>query len=319
MEWLRLGYILIFVMLIGRWLYLASGAIELSQDEAYQWVWSKHPALSYYSKPPAIALIQFAGTSIFGDTEFGVRFFSPLFAAITSLLLLRFLAREIGARPSFWLLLIATATPLLGIGTILMTIDPPLVLCWTWAIVAGWRAAQPDGKTRDWLIVGLAMGLGFLCKYTAVMQIVCWAVFFALSPAARIHLRKPGPWLALLIFSICTLPVVIWNSQHGWPTFNDVAGDAGLHGQWQPTLRYFWDFLVSAIRRVEPDFLHRRDLGDDRLLEIPPRTSAVALFFLHGRAGVPRPSALVVPLAHSAELDCRFHSADVLPDGGLLE
>jgi membrane-associated phospholipid phosphatase len=254
LEWLRLGCILIFVMLIGRWIYLASGAIELSQDEAYQWIWSKHPALSYYSKPPAIAFIQLAGTSIFGDTEFGVRFFSPLFAAITSLLLLRFLAREIGARLSFWLLLVATATPLLGIGTILMTVDPPLVLCWTWALVAGWRAAQPDGKTRDWLIVGLAMGLGFLCKYTAVMQVVCWAVFFVLAPATRIHLRKPGPWLALLVFSLCTLPVVIWNSQCGWPTFNDVGGDAGLHSQWHPTLRYFWDFLFTQLGVLNPFF-----------------------------------------------------------------
>jgi 4-amino-4-deoxy-L-arabinose transferase-like glycosyltransferase/membrane-associated phospholipid phosphatase len=244
-EWFHLGCILIFAMLIGRWIYLASGAIELSQDEAYQWVWSKHPALSYYSKPPAIAFIQLAGTSIFGDTEFGVRFFSPLFAAITSLLLLKFLAREIGAHPSFWLLLAATATPLLGLGTILMTVDPPLVLCWTWAMVAGWRAAQPDSGTRDWLIVGLAMGLGFLCKYTAVMQIFCWVVLFALAPTTRTHLRKPGPWLALLIFSLCTLPVVIWNSQRGWPTFNDVGGDAGLHSQWHPTLRYFWDFLFT--------------------------------------------------------------------------
>ena len=254
LEWFRLGCILIFVMLIGRWIYLASGAIELSQDEAYQWVWSKHPALSYYSKPPAIAFIQLAGTSIFGDTEFGVRFFSPLFAAITSLMLLRFLAREIGARPSFWLLLAATATPLLGLGTILMTVDPPLVLCWTWAMVAGWRAAQPDGKTRDWLIVGLAMGLGFLCKYTAVMQIFCWAVLFALAPVTRIHLRKPGPWLALLVFALCTLPVVIWNSQRGWPTFNDVGGDAGLHGQWHPTLRYFWDFLFTQVGVLNPIF-----------------------------------------------------------------
>jgi len=241
-------------MLIGRWIYLASGAIELSQDEAYQWIWSKHPALSYYSKPPAIAFIQLASTSIFGDTEFGVRFFSPLFAAITSLLLLRFLAREIGARPSFWLLVAATATPLLGIGTIMMTVDPPLVLCWTWALIAGWRAAQPDGKTRDWLVVGLAMGLGFLCKYTAVMQIACWAVFFALAPATRIHLRKSGPWLALLIFSLCTLPVVIWNSQHGWSTFNDVGGDAGLHSQWHPTLRYFWDFLFTQFGVLNPIF-----------------------------------------------------------------
>ena len=144
-QWLRLGYILIFIMLMASWGYLASGTIQLSQDEAYQWVWSKHLALSYYSKPPGIALIQFAGTSLFGDTEFGVRFFAPLFAAILSVMVLRFLAREVGARPAFWLLLIVIATPLLGIGTILMTIDPPLVLCWTWAMIAGWRAVQPDG------------------------------------------------------------------------------------------------------------------------------------------------------------------------------
>ena len=98
MEWLRLGYLLTFVMLMASWVYLASGTIQLSQDEAYQWVWSKHLALSYYSKPPGIALIQFAGTSLFGDNEFGVRFFSPLFAAILSVMVLRFLAREVNAR-----------------------------------------------------------------------------------------------------------------------------------------------------------------------------------------------------------------------------
>jgi membrane-associated phospholipid phosphatase len=254
-QWLRLGYILIFTMLIGRWLYLASGLIQLSQDEAYQWVWSKHLALSYYSKPLGIALIQFAGTSLWGDTELGVRFFSPLFAAILSVMVLRFFAREINARAAFWLLLIVTAVPLLGAGAILMTIDPPLVLCWMWALVAGWRAMQPDGQTRHWLVVGLAMGLGFLCKYSALYQFVCWAIFFALWPASRVHLRKPGPWLALLIFLFYTLPVVIWNWQHGWITAHHVAGDAGLLSQWKPTLRYFWDFLFSELILLNPVFL----------------------------------------------------------------
>jgi 4-amino-4-deoxy-L-arabinose transferase-like glycosyltransferase/membrane-associated phospholipid phosphatase len=253
-EWLRLGAILIFVMLVARWIYIASGMIQLSQDEAYQWIWSKHLALSYYSKPPGIALIQFVGTHIFGDTAFGVRFFSPLFAAILSLMLLRFLAREIGARAAFWLLLIATATPLLGIGAILMTIDSPLVLCWTWAMVAGWRAVQPDGKTRDWFVTGLAMGLAFLCKYTAFYQIICFAIFFTLHPPARIHLRKSGPWLALLIFCVCTLPVLIWNSQHNWITATHVAGNAGLHGKWHPTLRYFWDFIFQEFALLNPIF-----------------------------------------------------------------
>jgi membrane-associated phospholipid phosphatase len=250
-EWLRLGYILIFTLLIARWIYLASGAIDLSGDEAYQWIWSKHLALSYYSKPLGIALIQFAGTHIFGDTQFGVRFFPPLFAAILSVMMFRFLARETGAKISFWLLLIATATPLLGVGAILMTIDPPLVLCWMWALVAGWRAAKPDGKTRDWLVVGLAMGLGFLCKYTAAYQIICFAIFFALWPSARIHLRKPGPWLALLIFLVCTLPVVIWNSQHNWITVHHVAGNAGFGSQ--SKIRTL-DFLLAEFALLNPIF-----------------------------------------------------------------
>jgi 4-amino-4-deoxy-L-arabinose transferase-like glycosyltransferase/membrane-associated phospholipid phosphatase len=253
-EWLRLGCLLIFIMLVGRWLYVASGTIDLEKDEAYQWLWSKHLALSYFSKPPGIAVIQFVSTSFFGDTQFGVRFFAPLFAAILSLMVLRFLAREVNARAGFWLLLIVSATPLLGIGTILMTIDPPLVLCWMWAVVAGWRAAQADGKTRDWLVVGLAMGLGFLCKYTAACQIACWVVLFALWKPSRAHLRRPGPWLALLVFLFCTMPVVIWNAQHGWVTFDEMAGNASLHNQWHPTLRYFLDFLFTQALLLNPIF-----------------------------------------------------------------
>jgi 4-amino-4-deoxy-L-arabinose transferase-like glycosyltransferase/membrane-associated phospholipid phosphatase len=253
-EWLRLGYLLIVILLAGRWIYIASDIINLGKDEAYQWLWSKHLALSFYSKPLGIALIQFAGTSLWGDTEFGVRFFSPLFAAILSVMVLRFFAREIGARAAFWLLAVVTAAPLLGLGTILMTVDPPLVLCWMWTLMAGWRATQPDGQTRHWLVVGLAMGLGFLCKYTAAAQIVCWAVLFVLWPAARSHLRKPGPWLALLVFLTCTTPFVVWNIQNGWATLRDVGHDASLHQQWKPTLRFFWDFLYTQAGLLNPIF-----------------------------------------------------------------
>ncbi|HEU6448191.1 MAG TPA: glycosyltransferase family 39 protein, partial [Verrucomicrobiae bacterium] len=255
-EFLNLGYLLILIGLVARWIYLASGTIELEKDEAYQWLWSKHLALSYYSKPPGIALIQFVSTHIFGDTEFGVRFFSPLFAAILSFIALRFLAKEIGAKLALILLLIVTATPLLGVGTILMTIDPPLVLCWTWALIAGWRAMQPTGKTRDWVFVGLAMGLGFLCKYTAAAQWVCWALVFALMPATRIHLRKRGPWLALGIFLLCTTPVLIWNAKHGWITVTHVAGDAGMQSHWKfkDATRYFPEFTFTQFGLLNPVF-----------------------------------------------------------------
>ena len=240
--------------LLARLAYIASGTIQLSEDEAYQWLWSKHLALSYYSKPPLIAYTQFLGTSLWGDTAFGVRFFSPVIAAILSLILLRFFAREVNARAGFFLLLIVTATPLLSVGAVLMTIDPLSVLFWTAAMLAGWRAVQENATTRQWLWVGLWMGLGFLSKYTELFQLLCWAVFFALWPPARKHLRRPGPYLALLVNLLCALPVLIWNWQHQWITVTHVADNAGVGSAWKPTLRYLGEFLGAEAGLLNPIF-----------------------------------------------------------------
>src|SRR5258706_4790432 len=196
-QWLNLGYVTIAILLLARLRYIASDIIQLTGDEAYQWLWSKHLALSYYSKPLLIAVTQFAGTSLWGDNAFGVRFFSPVITAILSWLLLRFFGREFNARAGFFLVLICTAAPLSAVGAILMTVDPLSVLFWTAAMLAGRKAVQPSATVRPWLWTGLWMGLGFLSKYTELFQLLCWVVFFALWKPARIHLRRPGPWLAL--------------------------------------------------------------------------------------------------------------------------
>src|ERR1019366_5476597 len=46
-HWVRLGYLWIAACLLGRLAYIASGTIQLGEDETYQWLWSKHLALSY--------------------------------------------------------------------------------------------------------------------------------------------------------------------------------------------------------------------------------------------------------------------------------
>src|SRR5206468_7819012 len=86
--------------------------------------------------PPMIAYAQFLGTHLWGDNEFGVRFFSPIIASLLGVLLLRFFSNELNARAGFWLLLIVTATPLLAVGATLLTIDSLAVLFWTAALLA---------------------------------------------------------------------------------------------------------------------------------------------------------------------------------------
>ncbi len=241
-QWLRLGYLFIAVSLLANLAYLASGLIGLSEDEAYQWVWSKHLALSYYSKPPLIAYTQWLGTHLWGDTDFGVRFFAPIIGAILGVLLLRFFARVVNARAGFFFALIVSATPLLALGSVLMTIDPLSVLFWTAAMISGWHAIQPSAKISMWLWTGLWLGLGFLSKYTELLQLVCWVVFFILWKPARVHLRKPGPYLALLINLLCMTPVLIWNQQNHWVTISHVATNASANKPWNPSWSHLGDF-----------------------------------------------------------------------------
>ncbi|MEW6302107.1 MAG: glycosyltransferase family 39 protein [Verrucomicrobiota bacterium] len=251
--WMRGGYLLVAIVTLARLWYLAAGKIELSEDEAYQWLWSKHLALSYFSKPPMIAYAQWLGTSIWGDTAFGVRFLSPLISATMSVLLLRFLAREANARCGFWLVAIAQVVPLMAVGSTLMTVDPLNVLFWTAAMVSGWHAIQKD-STKHWLWTGLWMGLGFLSKYTSLFQLLSFAVFFAVWPAARAQLKRPGPSLALVINALCSLPVLLWNQQHGWITVKHLENRAGLEQAWQFRPNFIWDFVLQEFALLHPIF-----------------------------------------------------------------
>lgn len=254
-QWLRLGTLFIAGMLVFRLGYLASDTIELSEDEAYQWLWSKHPALSYYSKPPMIAYLQWVGTHLWGDTELGVRFCSPVIAAAIGLLLLRFFAAHVNARAGFWLVAMLAVTPLTAVGAVLLTVDPPLVLCWTVALITGWRALQAGGRTRDWVWTGFWMGLGFLSKYTALLQWLSFGLVFVLLPATRRHLRRPGPYLALAVNLLATVPVLVWNAQHDWITVTHLGERAGLEEVWRFTPRFFLEFTGGVFGLLNPVFL----------------------------------------------------------------
>jgi membrane-associated phospholipid phosphatase len=252
-HWLTLGYLFIGVLLCVRLGYIASNVIQLSEDEAYQWLWSKHPALSYYSKPPLIAYVQWLGTHLFGDTQLGVRFFSPVIAAGLSVMLLRFVACQLGARAGFLFLACVSAVPLMAVGSMLMTIDPLTVLFWTGAMLAGWRAIN-SGRTLDWLLVGLCFAGGFLSKYISPLQWLSFALFFALWPKARSCLKTPGPWLAIGINLLATIPVILWNRQNGWITATHLSERGGLGQKWHFTLKFFWDFVAAEFGLMNPLF-----------------------------------------------------------------
>jgi 4-amino-4-deoxy-L-arabinose transferase-like glycosyltransferase len=204
-------------------------ATQLAPDEAYYWMWSQRPALSYFSKGPGVAFVIRSSTAIFGDNEFGVRFWSPLLAAGTSLLLYYFACRLFSATAGFWAVVALNVTPIFNLGGIVMTIDPLSVFFWVAAFYAFWIALEKSPAFSWWWpFTGLLIGLGFLCKFTNALELISILLVLALAPRLRIEFRRPNLYLLILVFALCTIPPIVWNSQHAWITLAHLKSRSNL-------------------------------------------------------------------------------------------
>src|ERR1043165_846401 len=116
--------------------------LDLVEDEAYYWLWSKHFALSYRDKGPLVAWVISLGTQIFGDTVFGIRFFAVLLSSWGAWMIFSFARRLYDDRVALWCLLVALLMPLMAVGSIVMTIDSLSVPLWLLAAIIFWRILQ---------------------------------------------------------------------------------------------------------------------------------------------------------------------------------
>ena len=202
---------------------------DLEFDEAHYWMWSERLAPAYFSKGPAIAFVIRASTAIFGANEFGVRFFSPILAAGTSLLMFYFARRLFSPTAGLWAVVALNVTPIFTIGASLMTIDSLSVFFWLAAMFMFWLALEKSPRfSWYWPLSGLLIGLGFLSKYTNALQLVSVLAVLALAPRFRREFARPGLYLLLGLFVLCTIPPILWNAQHAWITLVHLRSRGGI-------------------------------------------------------------------------------------------
>src|ERR1041384_4143199 len=178
----RAAWLFILALTVIRLSLLTTTDLEF--DEAHYWMWSERLAPAYFSKGPAIAFAMRASTAVFGPNEFGVRFFSPILAAGTSLLLFYLGRRLFNATAALWAVVALNVTPIFNIGAFLMTIDALSVFFWLAAMFTFWLALEKSPHfSWYWPFSGLLIGHGFLSKYTNAFELV--SIFFVLALAPR--------------------------------------------------------------------------------------------------------------------------------------
>jgi 4-amino-4-deoxy-L-arabinose transferase-like glycosyltransferase len=119
---------------------------------------------------------------------------------------------------------------LLGVGSVIMTPDSPLLFFWTAAFWALARIAS-GGPGVWWLAAGVFGGLALDSKYTALFLWIGAGLWVLLVPAMRPWLRRWQPWAACAIGIVLFAPVLQWNAAHGWAGF---AKQGGRVDDWRP-------------------------------------------------------------------------------------
>jgi 4-amino-4-deoxy-L-arabinose transferase-like glycosyltransferase len=225
----------VFVVRIGVMLLFVNGA-DLAGDEAYYWDWGRRPDWCYYSKPPMIGWMMGVIGWLTGNAEWGIRFAALLLGTTTLVIMHRIALVLFDARTAFLTAVLVLLTIANAGLNLLLTIDAPLLLCWTLGLLLFWFAAQKPTCNTRWLALALVIGVGTLSKQMMLAFPALMLVFAAVSREDRGLLRNVRMWAAILIGMAFIIPVLKWNQEHAWITLEHTKhhfdGETRNFGKW---------------------------------------------------------------------------------------
>jgi hypothetical protein len=212
--------------------------LELGGDEAHYALYGLMPDWSYFDHPPLVGWLQILPMWLF-PTDWAARIVPITLYVLLNWLLYRLTNRLFAAEPAcsvsatpsqandhwqgFWAVALLNATlmfPLMGMG---MLPDDPLMvivlaLVWlVWEMLETQQAGSPI-RLRQWLLLGLLVGLAALSKYTAITLVL--SLFLVMAIEKRWSwLRTKGLWLAVGVALLVISPLLYWNAIHDWASF----------------------------------------------------------------------------------------------------
>lgn len=203
-------YFIVFAKALLMALYVQFSGLGLAPDEAQYWTWSQELSFGYYSKPPGIAWQIFATTSIFGNTELGVRASAILIAILITFATYR-LARACQLNhPTSSLAAAMMALTPLGFGASLVaTTDGGSIFFLTLAL--GYCVRK---ESIDPIRVGGLIACAALFKWTAYLL---FPFLLMMGNMPRREILK-----AMAISLLGLIPSLVWNIDNDYATFRHV-------------------------------------------------------------------------------------------------
>jgi membrane-associated phospholipid phosphatase len=135
-------FVFLLAISVFRIYYIQRGPLDLSPDEAHYWEWSRRLDWSYYSKGPMIAYLIYIGTTIFGDTVFGIRVMAVIFSSLSSVFLYKLGKNLYDEQVGLFSAVLLQIIPLFATYGIIFTIDSPFIFFWILSLFMFHRATS---------------------------------------------------------------------------------------------------------------------------------------------------------------------------------
>jgi hypothetical protein len=209
--------ILVIHFLLGNGYGFHRDELQFLDDARHlQWGFVAYPPLTSFCGRIAIAL--------FGISPQVLRLPAAIVNALT-LILVGLIARELGGRrPAQIVALFATLPVALAFSSVLQynTFD---LFAWTLAVLFTARvlrtsAAAKNPDSRNWIGVGLAIGLGILSKYSIAFLVISLLAALAILPSQRHHFRSRWFWYGALAATAIASPNLLWLARHHFITLH---------------------------------------------------------------------------------------------------
>ncbi len=184
---------------------------ELTEDEAYYFLWSSNLDLSYFDHPPMVAYLIKISKFFLGDKEQAVRF-PAFFLGLIFLLVLVLIFKEIDKSKILTSIYVFSLILIFSVGGVIITPDTPMAL---FILFTFYFLLKSERKPFFLYLAAFSYGLSLLSKYVSILILPSIIIFFFQKKKL---FSKEFPLFLLISFLIFS-PCIIWNLRNDFISF----------------------------------------------------------------------------------------------------
>lgn len=196
----------------------AATEFGITVDEAHYVLYGKWLDWSYFDHPPLVGWVQALFQQLPVSDLLQARLAPLLISIWTSKLIYDFLLKhEFTDKQSLWSVIALNLTPMYNIMSIVLLPDTVLMPL-TLLTIHSTEKILKKSNTRNWIFLGLLLGLSALSKYTAILFVLSLVIVFVFNKKIS-EILTARFWWGVLVAGIFLLPIIYWNIQHDWISF----------------------------------------------------------------------------------------------------